>query len=73
MPSKELIQYWRTVWTNEPTELDKHGCDGLYIKEIAPSASPNKQSTPIKCKCGGTLKEAIMCDNCYEADFGDGT
>ena len=35
--------------------------------------SYNKQSTPIKCKCGGTLKEAVMCDNCYEATFGDGT
>jgi len=50
MPSKEIVSYWRMVVTNEPTDIDKVGCDGMYIKEFAPSASPNTARDEI-CRC----------------------
>ena len=47
MPPKELISYMKIVWTNKPTEFDKVGCDGLYIKEITPSTSNNTERDVI--------------------------
>ena len=57
-----------------PTGTEKLCWDRIkkYCEEALKSTD-TKQSTPIKCKCGGTLEQAVMCNNCYEATFGDGT
>ena len=28
--------YLKFEWSGEPTELDKKGCDGMYIKSFSP-------------------------------------
>jgi len=39
---------------------------------VLAAQTTNSHCTPLKCKCGGNLKQAIMCDNCYESTFGSG-
>jgi hypothetical protein len=48
---KEIIIYMRSVYVGQPTEIDKKGCDGLYLKECKPVTSDNS-----KCDATPALK-----------------
>jgi hypothetical protein len=51
-------------------EIDNLKAENTSLnKTVEKFTAYNQQSTSIKCKCGGTLKSAVMCDNCYEATF----
>lgn len=60
---------WYYGFVDNPEAENKEE-DRAAIAESQPAII--QQSTPLKCKCGGNLKPAIMCDKCYESDFGSG-
>jgi len=53
---KEITMFMKIVYTNEPTDYDRVGCEGLYIKSCEPVTSHNSDYA----KCCEDIEKLMM-------------